>query len=621
MFDGLDFVNWGAGWPPDTNGDVGPDYYIETVNTSMGIYRKDGTFVYGVTLADLWSGAGTGTPCDNTHNGDPTVVYDSLADRFIVGDLSWTNLQSGPYYECIAVSKTGDPVNGGWYLYAVRADDASHPWLNDYPKMAIWPDGLYMTANMFDCLNSTCGAASYKEPRVWALNRDDLESGAPLRQVVVDTNSSTDDSLLPGNVHAAVGTPPAGRTEFVVSESETAYAFKVWRFHPDYSGSGTTFTGPTNVSQTSYSLAAGSVPTPGGGSLDSLADRLMVPAQYVNRNGTESLWVNHTVGCCGASTPTGVQWAQIDVTGGTVSTTPAQQQIYPSSSDGIDRWMGSLAVDNAGDMGLGYSFGNGSIYPDIKYAGRLVGDTSGTLPQTETSMLDGVTRNTEVLASRWGDYSLMTIDPNGCNFWYANEYYATAGLLWSTRIGSFHFSSCTPVKLSRTLDVSPASGDAGGTVDLSATLSRPSGSGTLNLEGQTVDFTLNGTDAGSAVTDTNGVATLTGVSLGSIGAGTYPTGVGASVASDMTYDTTTGSAQLKVNGGTTHPVADFDGDGKTDVAYFDPNTGIWHIRGIATITYGATGDIPVPGDYNGDGKTDVAYFDPNTGIWHIRGIA
>ena len=70
---------------------------------------------------------------------------------------------NGPYYECIAVSKTSNPVTGGWWLYGFRADDAAHPWLPDYPKMGIWPDGLYMSANMFDCLNAGCGSATAKE--------------------------------------------------------------------------------------------------------------------------------------------------------------------------------------------------------------------------------------------------------------------------------------------------------------------------------------------------------------------------------------------------------------------------------------------------------------------------
>ncbi len=292
-FNGLDFASWGAGHPPDPVGDVGPNNFVEAVNTSIGIYSKTGTQQAAFTFDSLWSTAGSGTPCDTSNGGDPTVVYDPLGDRFIVADFAWTNIRDGPYYECIAVSKTSDPVSGGWWLYPVRADDASHPWLPDYPKMGIWPDGLYMSANMFDCLTAGCGSASYEEVRGWALNRSDLESGAPLHSVIVDLGTTTYFTMLPGNLRGSA--PPAGRPNFFVSESQSIFAFEVFKFHVDYTGGGSTFTGPTIVSQAPYTGATSTVPSPAN-SLDSLADRLMMQAQYRNIGGTESLWVNHTVG-------------------------------------------------------------------------------------------------------------------------------------------------------------------------------------------------------------------------------------------------------------------------------------------------------------------------------------
>ena len=93
----------GAGYPPDTVGDVGPNHYVEAVNTAVGIYSKTGTQLAAFTFNSLWSGAGTGTACDTANNGDPTVVYDPMADRWFVADFAWTNLSSGPYIECVAV--------------------------------------------------------------------------------------------------------------------------------------------------------------------------------------------------------------------------------------------------------------------------------------------------------------------------------------------------------------------------------------------------------------------------------------------------------------------------------------------------------------------------------------
>src|SRR3984893_10249658 len=199
-FDGMDFNNNGAGHPPDTVGDVGPNHFVQAVNTSIGIYNKaTGAAFATFTFNSLWSGAGTGTPCDTNHNGDPTVVYDPQNDRFIVADFAWTDILNGPYYECIAVSKTSNPVTGGWWRYGVRADDAAHPWLPDYPKMGIWPDGLYMSVNMFDCTSAGCATATYQEVRAYAFNLSDLVSGAVLRSVVIDTNSANRFTLLPSN--------------------------------------------------------------------------------------------------------------------------------------------------------------------------------------------------------------------------------------------------------------------------------------------------------------------------------------------------------------------------------------------------------------------------------------
>jgi len=141
-FAGLDFLNNGSGWPPDTNGDVGPTYYIQTVNTSMGIFDKtSGALVVALDYNTFFQGPG-GTPCDNANAGDVVVLYDEQVNRWVVTDFAWVNFNTGPYYECIAVSQSGDPIGGGWYFYALRADTGGLVgFLNDYPKLGVWADG------------------------------------------------------------------------------------------------------------------------------------------------------------------------------------------------------------------------------------------------------------------------------------------------------------------------------------------------------------------------------------------------------------------------------------------------------------------------------------------------
>lgn len=441
---GMDLTTWGAGFPPDTVGDVGASHYIQAVNTSIAIFNKTGTRLTAFTFNSLWAGAGSGTPCDTTNNGDPTVVYDSQANRWFIADFAWTNLRDGPYYECIAVSKTNDPVAGGWFLYAIRADDAAHPWLPDYPKMGIWPDGLYMSANMFDITNAA-GAATYKGIRAYAFNRTDLESGVPVHIVIADVVDPNRFTVIPSNFRGAV--PPAGRENLFVGESNTAFAWEVYKFHAVYGGAGSTFTGPTNVTQTAYNFGGtGTIPSPIN-ALDSLRDRAMMQNQYRNLSGTESLWVNHTVLTGDLASPYGIQWAQINVTGGTINITPVQQQIFGNlSGDTIHRWMGSLAVDRAGNMALGYSAANLTNNPSIRYAGRLSTDPLSQLTQGEATLISGTGTQQGNCGTgaciRWGDYSGMSVDPvDDCTFWYTNEYYAANGLNWQTRIGSFRYTA------------------------------------------------------------------------------------------------------------------------------------------------------------------------------------
>src|SRR5437660_4349784 len=224
-FDGMNFNANGAGHPPDPVGDVGPAHYVQAVNISVGIYDKATSAALATfTFNDLWANAGTGTSCDTFHGGDPTVIYVPQYDRFIVADFSWSNIQSGPYYECVAVSQTSDPVAGGWWFYPIRTDDAAHPWFADYPKMGIWPDGLYMTANMFLCKNSSCSSSTYEDARAFAFNISDLVNGAPLRSVIVDPDSSR-FSLLPSNYRGVP--PPAGSPNYMVAESRSYRAWEV----------------------------------------------------------------------------------------------------------------------------------------------------------------------------------------------------------------------------------------------------------------------------------------------------------------------------------------------------------------------------------------------------------
>jgi hypothetical protein len=426
-FKGLDLQTWGAGWPPDTHGDVGPNHYIQAVNTAIGVYDKaSGNRLAAFTFNNFFAGnGGTGTICDTANQGDPFVLYDQVSGRWIISDFAFGSVRRGPYYECIAVSKTADPVAGGWWLYAVQADTSN---LNDYPKLGVWSDGIYMSANMFR------GGSTYKGVKVWALNRDDLISGGTLRSVAF-TLGTAYFSLVPANLKGAL--PPAGASEYFLSDWGSTTSMKLWKFTVNWAApASSTFVGPSSFNVAAFTKPSSRVPQKGSSeTLDTLGDRLMTWVQYRNVGGVESLWASRTV-VSGSST--GVRWYEVR----NMATTPSVFQQGTYAPDGSYRFMPSIAVNKNGDMAIGYSVSSSTLFPAIRYAGRLSSDPAGTLGQSEASMIEGTGAQSGGY-NRWGDYASMSVDPNDdCTFWFTTEYYETTSNNWQTRIGSFKFPSC-----------------------------------------------------------------------------------------------------------------------------------------------------------------------------------
>jgi hypothetical protein len=447
-FEGLDFTNWGAGHPPDTNGDVGPLYYIQTINTAVGIYNKsDGSRVTAFIFNTLMSQGNFGNLCDTSNFGDPVVLYDTFEDRWIITDFAF-NLSGGnpvaPEFQCIAVSKSGDPVAGGWNFYSIQVSGG----FGDYPKFGIWPDGLYMSANIF----GFGAGGAFQNVRVWALNKAQMYAGTPTVQVLSFDAPSAEFTLLPSNARLQTGTPPAGSPNYFSVVAQFLNVVSVYKLHADWNNLSTsTFSGPLqSLTATSWSqlLAANQTEQSPGNKLDTLYFRLMMQNQYTNIGGVESLWNAHTVGATGAtSAQSAVRYYQVKVTGGTVEANATQAFTYSPDAT-VFRYMPSVAVDRAGDMAIGYSATNATLNPAIRYAGRLAGDPVNSILQTEQSLIEGTgTQSGNCGASactRWGDYSAMTLDQDGCTFWYTSMYYQTTGLAFNTRVGAFSFPGCTP---------------------------------------------------------------------------------------------------------------------------------------------------------------------------------
>jgi hypothetical protein len=453
--------------PPDSDGDVGPNHYVEAINQAFAVFDKSGNMLAGpITYDTLFAPLGGGTPCGAGQNGgDPFVMYDQLADRWVISDFAFPAAPGpGPFYQCIAVSQTNDPVSGGWFLYAVQHSDqpGETSWLGDYPKMALWtepqPGGAYhLTVNLFDG-----PTFAFEGVRTFALDRGSMLTGGPANAIAFTVPlAGVGDSYSFVAANFRTGDPPpAGRDEMLLAVDATIPGATLTQvharfFHVDFVtpanstlGVGANHTPNAEITvnpfvqawtATTYRL----VPQQGtADKLDTLGDKIMTPVVYQNRGGTESLWANQTTMLNFPNGPTAVSWYQFDVTGGNFPATPVQQQEWTNGGDGLFRWMGSIAVDQSGNTAISYATSSSSLFPGIRYAGRLVGDPPSNLGQGEATMFTGTGSQTGT-NGRWGDYSYTAIDPSdGMSFWTVGEYYANnSAFNWHTRIGKFQFSA------------------------------------------------------------------------------------------------------------------------------------------------------------------------------------
>ena len=435
-FEGINNVN--GVLPPDTNGDVGPNHYVQWVNLSFAIYSKTGTLLYGPAAGNtLWSGFGGA--CQTSNDGDPIVQYDHLADRWMMSQFALPNYPSGPFYQCIAVSQTGDPT-GAWYRYQFQISATK---LNDYPHFGVWSDGYYMSINQF-AGNNWGGAGAV------AFERDKMLQGLPAQAVYFDLYSVDPNlgGMLPTDLDGQA--PPAGTPNYFMEADDNGYGFpqdqlEMWAFSVNWSNPGaSTFTHVTNLATAAFdsNMCNGSrncIRQQGTTRrLDAIADRLMYRLQYRNFGSYQTIVANHTVDV-NSTDRAGIRWYELRNSGGGWSI--YQQGTF--SPDSVSRWMGSAAMDASGNIGLGYSASTNTMYPAIRYTGRLAGDPLGTLSQGEGTLFAGTGAQTHS-ASRWGDYSSLSVDPvDGCTFWYTNEYIQTTGQSpWRTRIGSFQLPGC-----------------------------------------------------------------------------------------------------------------------------------------------------------------------------------
>ncbi|MGH9365010.1 MAG: carboxypeptidase regulatory-like domain-containing protein, partial [Thermoanaerobaculia bacterium] len=431
-FETMNQTDGGGYYPPDTTMAVGPDAIVQFVNIAFQVFDKSGNSLGGPFKGgSLWEPLGgvCATFNGGYGGGDPIVMYDQLADRWFISQLAYP----GPYYQCMAVSVTNDPL-GSYNLYEYLYSPTD---LNDYPKFGLWPDAYYMTARNF-------GAGFTMT--VTAFDRNAMLNGQALTAIFVSLDNPAFDGLLPAYLDGII-TPPANAPEILMgiggpdSDGSPTDVIHMYQFHPDFSNPGSsTFTGPTDLDVAAYTFVPqfSCAYQPDGLCLEANG-WVQYRLPYRNFGDHESLVLEHDVfNASGIVTP---RWYEVRDPYGTP--TVYQQGTY-DPDDGVYRWMGSIAMDANNNIALGFSVTDPSAtFPGIRYAGRLATDPLGDFTQGEATLIDGVGNFFDF---RWGDYSTMNIDPvDDCTFWYTQEYIGQSGSgqPWQTRIGSFKFPSCT----------------------------------------------------------------------------------------------------------------------------------------------------------------------------------
>ncbi len=447
--------------PPDTNGDVGPNHYVQSVNVRVSIYDKTGTRLLGSNLQSntFFNGLPDGNACRLSDDGDPVVLYDSLADRWMISQFEINDV---PGHQCIAISQTPDPL-GAWYAYDFVMPNTD---FFDYPHYGVWPDGYYLTVNQFNQAgNAFLGGGIFAFDRLKMLSGDSTASYIYHDVFINDPNAG---GMLPTDLDGFVPPPPglANRVlEFRADEfGDPLDAIRTYELVPDYAiPANSTFTIRADTALAAFDARSPSgravVEQNGGAALDAISDRVMFRVGYRNLGTTAApvnSWVNNfTVNVSGvnpttaATYQTGIRWFELRSTDISTLGTVRDQGTHSSGAidgaTGLNDWMGSVAQDNQGNIALGFSQSSSTQKANIMIAGRTGPATGAGLNEGEALFFAGAGSQTST-GNRWGDYSSMSVDPvDECTFWYTQEYYAaTSSNSWSTRIGKFAFPSCTP---------------------------------------------------------------------------------------------------------------------------------------------------------------------------------
>jgi len=424
-YDGIGFTGVN---PPDPDLDVSPNHVIQMINGSGGAYYKiydrvTGAVVVDQTYFDSFTGIGG--------LGDPIVLYDQLADRWMMSEFS----NSGNLL-VVAISVTNDPT-GTWDVYSYQA-----PQFPDYPKYAVWPNAYVVTANE-------------SSPSVYALDRTEMLAGNPgtLQRFTVPPYGTIGfQAMTPVDIDGLT-LPPAGEPAIVMRMADDAWdpnlnqdQLEIFEFDIDFATPANTSitltqeiaTLPFDTHLCGYTSFSCIEQQGSGTTLDPLRELLMNKIHYRRFPTHETMVMCHVTDVTG-NDDAGVRWYELRRTN--ADWVIHQQGTY--SPDTESRWMASIAINADGSIGLAYNTSSSTTFPSLKYTGRMECDPLGTMTEPETVIGQGQGPNG---SNRYGDYASMCVDPVDGSFWFTGEYNPIAsGGQWRTRIANFDIGNCGPM--------------------------------------------------------------------------------------------------------------------------------------------------------------------------------
>jgi hypothetical protein len=419
--------------PPDTDGDVGPNHYVQMINMVTTIFDKNGNIIAGggpFASNVFWSGQGGN--CEPFNQGDPVVVYDEVADRWLVSQFAFDD-NFTTFSQCVAISQTGDPT-GAYNRYEFDFDGIGFP---DYPKHGIVTDSITMMANIF-----APPTFFFTGTFLGVMDKAAMYAGSSATLIGFKL-SSNEFGFVAGDLDGPGNAPAL----FATAMSSRRPRFDIWQATYDFpSGTGQVDRiARLQISGYDANFCSASreacVPQPNGGpALETLSDRLMHRLQIRDFGTHRSMVAAHTVDVGGGRA--GIRWYELRESAGSWSM--YQHGTY-APDDGLNRWVPSIAMNSAGDIGLGFSVSSTTEPLSSRAAGQSAANSgTGILDATEVICRMGITE--QAGSARAGDYSSTNVDPVTDSFWHTNEYGQrndkSAG--WGTTVCEFSLSSSPP---------------------------------------------------------------------------------------------------------------------------------------------------------------------------------